>query len=288
MFKKIISLLLAFTLLFSPLAFAKDLYINSKPPLGSQIDWSNPLSRGLVGAWLMNEGAGNISNSIAQCLPALFKNGAYFINTPKGKGIYFDGVNDYVLLPNKFLKSPSNFSIVVAFSPVSNQGEGEGYTILVDLRNDWQIYTGWIDSNDATHPASIRVDISDGTQRTIWSANNSVAIGSYHQFVFTYTNKLLSLYLDANSPLTTPSAGDAIAVSAGYNTIGSSYAPGRYSNAKIIFVYIYSRALSPFEAQSLYIDPYQIIKQNYRLYVPAVAPPTAVFGGRIIQIQQSW
>ncbi len=39
----------------------------SKPPVGSQIDWGHPLSKGLVGCWLMNEGYGkkfrNIANS---------------------------------------------------------------------------------------------------------------------------------------------------------------------------------------------------------------------------------
>lgn len=33
-----------------------------KPPCGTQIDWADPLSQGLVGCWLFNEGAGNIVN----------------------------------------------------------------------------------------------------------------------------------------------------------------------------------------------------------------------------------
>ena len=31
---------------------------DSCPPLGSQINWGHPLSKGLVGCWLMNEGRG--------------------------------------------------------------------------------------------------------------------------------------------------------------------------------------------------------------------------------------
>ena len=30
-----------------------------KPPIGTPIDWSNPLTRGLVGVWAFNEGSGN-------------------------------------------------------------------------------------------------------------------------------------------------------------------------------------------------------------------------------------
>ena len=33
--------------------------INQKPILGRGINWGDPLARGLVGYWLMNEGVGN-------------------------------------------------------------------------------------------------------------------------------------------------------------------------------------------------------------------------------------
>ena len=31
---------------------------SQKPMLGSQLDYTNPLARGLVGCWMLNEGAG--------------------------------------------------------------------------------------------------------------------------------------------------------------------------------------------------------------------------------------
>ena len=42
-----------------------------KPLLGKQINWSNPLAKGLVGCWVMNEGSG------------------LFVNDYSGNGIHF-------------------------------------------------------------------------------------------------------------------------------------------------------------------------------------------------------
>lgn len=37
----------------------------NKPPVGSKIDWSNPMSNGLVGCFLLNEGAGTKCHNLA-------------------------------------------------------------------------------------------------------------------------------------------------------------------------------------------------------------------------------
>ena len=41
------------------MAWTKNPNPTQKPPLGSIIDWSHPLARGLVGCWLLNEGGGD-------------------------------------------------------------------------------------------------------------------------------------------------------------------------------------------------------------------------------------
>ena len=49
-----------------------------KPPLGTQLNYSHPLSQGLVGYWLMNEGSGNQLNDLS-----LNGNDLAFYNTPQ-------------------------------------------------------------------------------------------------------------------------------------------------------------------------------------------------------------
>ena len=63
--KKILLTILICSLIFIPTSEAKTPW-TSKPPIGSQIDWSHPLAKGLVGCWLMNEGGGNVVNDIAR------------------------------------------------------------------------------------------------------------------------------------------------------------------------------------------------------------------------------
>jgi hypothetical protein len=37
----------------------------TKPPLGAQLDWSNPINKSLVGCWVFNEGSGNLVRDLS-------------------------------------------------------------------------------------------------------------------------------------------------------------------------------------------------------------------------------
>jgi hypothetical protein len=55
----------------------------SKPPIGTPIDWSNPLTAGLAGAWAFNEGTGATAfsptgNNASFLLPVWDTNGLFF------------------------------------------------------------------------------------------------------------------------------------------------------------------------------------------------------------------
>jgi len=59
------------------------IYSSTKPPMGTQIDWTDPLSQGLVGCWLFNEGGG--SEAFDLCGSVGAKKGAAVINA---NGLY--------------------------------------------------------------------------------------------------------------------------------------------------------------------------------------------------------
>ena len=64
-----------------------------KPNLGIPINWSNPLSKGLVGYWPMLEGTGNVTQDAS----GNYRNmslalGAYF----ESDYIFLDGTDDYL------------------------------------------------------------------------------------------------------------------------------------------------------------------------------------------------
>jgi hypothetical protein len=77
------------------------IYTRIKPPLGIRPDWSNPITKGLVGCWLMNEGGGNLVNDLSgngnrgTITNALWAPGKF------GSCLSFDGTGDYVNLGNK-------------------------------------------------------------------------------------------------------------------------------------------------------------------------------------------
>src|SRR4030042_101428 len=101
----------------------------NKPPLGSQINWGHPLSRGLVGCWLMNEGGGlPFSQSRKQ---ASLKN-AYFPIWGLGsfgKGLHTAGVDNnwgVYNLPNDVKANTNNFTLVVRYKLLAILGAYAG------------------------------------------------------------------------------------------------------------------------------------------------------------------
>ena len=62
----------------------------TKPPPGTQIDWTHPLTRGLVGCWPMNEGCGTIVHNMAPSRKVnhgAIVNGATWVPSRGGGGI---------------------------------------------------------------------------------------------------------------------------------------------------------------------------------------------------------
>ena len=67
-----------------------------KPPVGSTINWGNPLAQKLVACWLMNEGGGGIIKDIAGRHDGRFSGGSAPLWKPSSKGriLNFDNVDD--------------------------------------------------------------------------------------------------------------------------------------------------------------------------------------------------
>ena len=75
-------------------------YRDTKPPVGSTLNWGHPLSKGLVGCWMMNEGGGNLVNDIASKYNGT-NSGAVWSNQQKGKALKFNGTSDNILIGDK-------------------------------------------------------------------------------------------------------------------------------------------------------------------------------------------
>ncbi len=91
-----------------------------KPPLGIPVNWSHPLSRGLVGCWLMNEGSGNLTYDLSG------RDHAIITGSPEWKdgGIYFADNSDYAITqkPVKLTTQGSMFCFYRTLGTPSNYG----------------------------------------------------------------------------------------------------------------------------------------------------------------------
>jgi hypothetical protein len=102
-----------------------------KPPLGQQINWSHPLSKGLVGCWLMNEGSGNkIYDSVSKKQNVTWEDNPTW--SAKG-GLVFDGSNDAIQLSTPLQILSTSASTIMFYTLDWVQTD---YTIILDI-NDY-------------------------------------------------------------------------------------------------------------------------------------------------------
>jgi len=239
----------------------------NKPPIGSQIDWGHPLSKGLVGCWLMNEGSGVKIYDLCKNATGIFDTGAItWKPSLKGIGVNFGNSSTAnINLGNNPIFSVPNFTFSIyaialkkttgsqsLFCKTTNTGSG-GFYLRVGGWSGYGKIGGGV----------VEVLATDFTVNT-W---NHVAL------VLSSTN--LIYYLNGKQSVSTAKAGIGINGIANSTFIGrlGDYTGGQFWDGDISVVYFYSRALSPSEIQQLYQDPYCFIKppSNWSMFKTAVA-----------------
>jgi len=269
MIKKTFLLLLAFNLLFAT-CFAGD-WIN-KPPLGVKIDWSNPITKGLVGCWLFNEGGGDkVYDLSGNENTGILTNMAFPPTTSSGwnpgkdgSAIAFDDSNDYINCGDReSLEFSKAFTIEIQFYPTNASDN----TALVDKKYSAGYMLYW-------YYSALNLYINGATRSIIPAGtiiidnwNHSVAVwdGSY---TYMYHQSKL---IDSDSYSTAPTSNTNNFIIGYY--FDSTYAYKGY----IGYIRIWKdRALTSQEIQELYINPYGMFKKteialwNAAIAVPAV------------------
>jgi hypothetical protein len=277
-FNVFLSCFLIAGLLFSPVAsFAE----RNKPPLGSQINWAHPLSRGLVGCWLMNEGGGLKTNNLVTNKKASLNNGANWVIKKSGYACQFDGVDDEIsssLIANYKAMTivtkvniaalgvaPYQFSRLVSSRNYNNGGYFEftvnNNTTTSINRLSFSVNYATVDllRDTADNYFSLLTDTTFGVT---WSGS-ATAAGNIHL----YRNGIKTLTYTQTIDGTGGRVNETYPIRLG-NLDGTIERP---LNGLMYYCYIYNRALSPQEIQQLYIDPYCFIKQSYKLYYAPAA-----------------
>lgn len=232
----------------------------TKPVCGTQIDWTNPITKGLVGCWLFNEGSGlrindlsgnNNHGTLTGFEPFSATSG--WTGGKTGTALNFNGGSNSVnngTLTNDVGNGTNNFSISAWIkSNDVTQLKAIAGKVKFNL-NEWGIY-----QNNSLLYFQIRGAALASSVSTSTISNNK-----WYFVVGVRKENMISIYLDGNIINT-------LVTIVSPNTLSDNFYVGRRVlnndfNFKGIIeeVAIWSRALSDNEIKSIYSEPYAMFK----------------------------
>lgn len=254
--------------------------LRQKPLLGTLLDLSHPLSQGLVGAWLLNEGGGALVNDLA--------NRAFgtLTNTPTWEsGLIGSEI--------KMVRASAQFVNVGNPSALQTLDD---ITILCSYRLDALIggttaqelvtkdgaagNRGYVFEVKETAGQGVRFYINGGAGADLIKESRTPVAGDDRQVAASYRkqDKKIDLYVDSKNVATgtaTTSGIPSVTVGVRFGRRGDELSPDNF-NGRIRYVYIWNRRLEASEVMALYIEPYAMFAPapTTRLWwVPSGAAP---------------
>lgn len=228
----------------------------SKPPLGTQIDWSKSITKKLAGCWLFNEGMGDkIYDLSSNANTGTLKNISFPPTTSSGwnpgrtgTSLTFNRTTNYVNCGNSstllFLDTTLTLEAFVKFNSISSNQN--------IIRRDESYLLGL---NGADNKISFFV-YGGGGWGTLYS-NSIVQINTWYHIVGTYniTDKTFRLYI--NGVLDNTSINPRTNIT-NENIVyfGVQEASVSFLGGIIEYCRIWNRALTQNEVTSLYTVPY--------------------------------
>jgi hypothetical protein len=251
----------------------------TKPKPGCFVDPTHPLSRGLVGCWLFNEGAGSRLADYSN-----FGNPAFTTNNPvwrgsiHGSSLLFNGSNNYASV---LTIDALNFGSLIDFSVLAwVKINGSKFQALVDKRNEPNNIVGYFLGVNSDNTVFFQLSDTDGSIVTVTSS----AVSTQQWFFVIGTadrDGNSSLYVNGvanGTPQSLASIGDISNSSNLEIARRCPFAGGGFFDGQVDDVRVYNRALLSNEIQWLYQEPYaNILQPIWRKYfVPVVSPGSSL------------
>lgn len=240
----------------------------TKPVLGSRIDWSQGITSGLVGAWLMNEGGGTTINSLINTADRLTTSGdAVFGNAATGPAFVCPSTGSFT---GALLASPS--AALKPSAAVSLFWRGVITGTGATTANPY--LAGVIYDNASSSPFNVyaiarrstgSTDIgaqynSSGTNRTL-AALGVISFGVPVTFAMSRQDGETKLFKDGKL-LTSDSIAGTMNSTATSEFLINRHLTTSTANGyqSVDVVYIWNRVVSVAEFAALTASPYQIIR----------------------------
>ena len=237
-----------------------------KPPLGAKIDWSNPITKDLVGCWLFNECGGGKVFDLAKGRNAELVNGTKFSND----ALFFDNTDDYVRLPSQEYISPSKkWTAIVGINPFSINTNSSWGDWIWHPRGHYD-YSLIVGRNSSTLKF---LSYNSGNEEVL-DAGVSPSIGRYNTLVIKHTNN--NYYIGLNGSFVANKSLQAPAVTTDYNVLGGQptvTSLSRWFDGLMYYAFFFSRPLTDDEIKHLHYEPYSFFE------VPSMRTVVAFSGG---------
>lgn len=235
----------------------------------------HPLAQNMVGCWLFNEGGGGTAldssglGNHGTLTNFAFTSSSGWTVGKSGPALYFDGINDYVLVPAKSCFDLENIiSVEVLVYLYTFENSAQDDLVIYVRQGQLEI---WF--SPVTHKCCMMVP--DGT----YFCSSALNTHKWYHCVLVWNKNespkgriYINGVLDGSgspSDIGTGS-GNPIYIGRYYGYTGENQFIG-----KAEFVRVYNRALSPQEVQQLYLDPYCMFSRPIHpelLYAPYEAP----------------
>ena len=231
-----------------------------KPPKGAMLNRGHPLSRGLKGCWIFNEGGGTIVNDLS----GNGKNGALdagcsWVPGKFGNAVYTPDSSNEVTF-NAYYDISKGFSVVLWYYLVALPGPYGSYSTD-------NIIKGYV---DATHSFYFQVReyaalgyaiqsfLAAGAARVDSSVYyaDPPGNGRWAQLIFTWDTLNQRTYVD-NILIDTKANTGTPTKNIGVQLLGSS------SDLISDHLIVYNRALSASEIAQLYMTPFRIFQESF-------------------------
>ena len=231
-----------------------------KPPLGTQLDWSNPLNDGVVLHLAMNEGNGDVVQDLSMNgHHGTLKNMAFPPTAASGWnpgqtgiGLNFDGTNDYVDCEND-LKTSSAITVSALLYP---RDLTVGNDFYVDKDTTFRLY-------QYTNDGRLRMNLySAAASFATISSVGTLKQDAWQHILFTWDKAIDGGYghIYWNGNETTYHSRVVLTADININTnnlylmlVGTTY-----SNGSIDQVRIQNRSWTAKEAKNYAINPWQV------------------------------
>jgi hypothetical protein len=248
----------------------------SSPPSGIQVNWLHPLSRGLVGCWLFNDGSGEQVLDIAGNNHGTLTNmdaPTDWVGGKDGWALDFDGTNDYVRIEDNAahrLQSPMS---IVMEAKRDTLGDADIYISKITQWSEGYLMQTVAGDKIRFYYNGASNHTSTGTIGTDWE---TVAVVIKEDYINIYINglfdssKYVASYTPSSKVLTIGASLD--------NDEATIYSAG---DIKISYCCIYNRGLFSAEVEQLHYEKFCFLQPRRRYFVPpavGIAPTSTLYG----------